>query len=164
MTSAYRHKLSLQPSLMTMETYTSESRSRRVPIPFLDFIVDGEALIETVLGNGSDRLPTRLQPEWGHYSLDEQVNRLLGLGAPEYEDGRSAMYICKCGDLFQLVVLILFWVAGKPWELASYLWLATILVALGGLAFLLYVRRNDRPFCDEEEARRAEWDRRGRAL
>ncbi|MFF2317941.1 hypothetical protein ACFVTE_16920 [Arthrobacter sp. NPDC058097] len=66
--------------------------------------------------------------------------------------------------LFQLVVLILFWVAGKPWELASYLWLATILVALGGLAFLLYVRRNDRPFWDEEEARRAEWDRRGRAL
>jgi hypothetical protein len=99
MTSAHRHKLSLQPSLTTMETYTSESHSRRVPIPFLDFLVDGEALVETVLGKGSDRLPTRLQPEWEHFSLDQQINRLLGLGAPEYEDGRSAMYICKCGDL-----------------------------------------------------------------
>jgi hypothetical protein len=66
--------------------------------------------------------------------------------------------------LLQLVVLILFWMAGKPGDLGSYLRLATLLVALGGLVFLLYVRRNDRPFWDEEEARRAEWDRRGRAL
>lgn len=97
--SAHRHKLALQPSLMTMETYTSESRSWRVPIPFLDFLVDGESPIEDVLGKGSDRLPTRLQPEWEHFSLDEQIHRLLGLGAPEYEDGRAAMYICRCGDL-----------------------------------------------------------------
>lgn len=66
--------------------------------------------------------------------------------------------------VMQLVELILFWVAGKPWELASYLWLATLLIALGGLVYLLYVRRHDRHFWDEEEARRADWDRRGRAL
>ena len=28
--------------------------------------------------------------------------------------------------LLQLVVLILSWVAGKPWDLGSYLWLATL--------------------------------------
>ena len=66
--------------------------------------------------------------------------------------------------LTQLVALILFWVAGKPWEFGSYLWLATLLVALGGLVYLLLVRRRDRNFWDEEEALRADWDRRGRAL
>lgn len=97
--SGHRHKLALQPSLMTMETYISETRSWRVPIPFLDFLVDGESPIEGVLGKGSDRSPTRLQPEWERFSLDEQISRLLGLVAPEYEDGRAAMYICRCGDL-----------------------------------------------------------------
>lgn len=66
--------------------------------------------------------------------------------------------------LTQLVVLILFWAAGRPWELGSYLWLATLLVALGGLAYLLYIRRHDKHFWDEEEAIRADWDRRGRQL
>lgn len=84
---------------MTMETYVSESRSWRAPVPFLDFVVDGEPLIEIVLGKGSDRLPTRLQPEWEQFSLDEEIGRLLGLGKPEHEDGRTAMYICRCGDL-----------------------------------------------------------------
>lgn len=32
------------------------------------------------------------------------------------------------------------------------------------LGYLLRVRRNDAPFWDEEEARRADWDRRGRQL
>ena len=97
--AAHRHQLTLQPSLMTMETYVSESRSWRAPVPFLDFVVDGEPLIESVLGKGSDRLPTRLQPEWEQFSLDEEIGRLLGLGKPEHEDGRTAMYICRCGDL-----------------------------------------------------------------
>jgi hypothetical protein len=97
--SPHRHKLTLQPSLMTMETYISEDRSWRAPIPFLEFLVNGESAIEGVLGKGSDKLPTRLQPEWEHFSLDEQINRLLGLGVPEHEDGRTVMYICRCGDL-----------------------------------------------------------------
>jgi hypothetical protein len=66
--------------------------------------------------------------------------------------------------LMQMVVLILFWVAGKPWELSSYLWLAVLLVTLGGLVYLIYVRRADRSFWEEDEAKRADWDRRGRAL
>ena len=93
------HQLTLQPSLMTMETYVSESRSWRAPVPFLDFVVDGEPPVESVLGKGSDRLPTRLQPEWEQFSLDEEIGRLLGLGKPEHEDGRTVMYICRCGDL-----------------------------------------------------------------
>jgi hypothetical protein len=56
MSSGHRHKLALQPALMTMETYISETRSWRLPIPFLDFLVDGESPIEGVLGKGSDRL------------------------------------------------------------------------------------------------------------
>lgn len=100
MTSAVqRHELTLRPSLMTMETYVSESRSWRAPVPFLDFLVDGNALIESVLGNGSSRRPTRLQPEWEQFSLDQQVARMLGLAEPDYEDGRTAMYVCTCGDL-----------------------------------------------------------------
>lgn len=66
--------------------------------------------------------------------------------------------------LTQLVALILFWVAGKPWEIGSYLRLATLLIALGGLAYLMRIRHHDGHFWDEEEARRADWDRRGRAL
>lgn len=97
--SGRRQKLTLQPSVMTMETYISEKRSWRLPIPFLDFLVDGKSPIESILGKGSDRLPTRLQPEWEHFSLNEQISRLLGTEVPEYEDGRSAMYICRCGDL-----------------------------------------------------------------
>lgn len=97
--SAHRHKLTLQPSVMTMETYISGKRSWRAPIPFLDFLVDGESPMEGVLGTASDRLPTRLQPEWEHFSLEEQISRLLGLEVPDYEDGRTAMYVCRCGDL-----------------------------------------------------------------
>lgn len=96
---APRHKLTLQPSVMTMETYISGHRSWRALIPFLDFVVDGDSLMERVLGTGSDRLPTRLQREWEQFSLDEQIARLLGTAVPEYEDGRTAMYICRCGDL-----------------------------------------------------------------
>lgn len=96
---AHRHTLGLQPSLMTMETYISANRSWRSPVPFLDFTIDGESLIATILGEGPDRMPTRLQPEWEQASVDEQIKRLSALGEPDYEDGRTAMYICRCGDL-----------------------------------------------------------------
>ena len=45
-------------------------------------------------------------------------------------------------------------------------WIYTALFAVSGAQFLhlLRVRRNDTPFWDEEEARRADWDRRGRSL
>ena len=82
-----------------METYISENRSWRSPVPFLDFTVDGESLIATFLGEGLDRMPTRLQPEWEQANVVEQIKRLSALGEPDYEDGRTAMYICRCGDL-----------------------------------------------------------------
>lgn len=82
-----------------METYISGSRSWRAPVSFLDFTVDGEPLIAAILGEGSDRMPTRLQPEWEHTSVVEQIRRLSALGETDYEDGRTAMYICRCGDL-----------------------------------------------------------------
>lgn len=66
--------------------------------------------------------------------------------------------------LMQLVALILNRAAREPWELSDYLWLATLLVIVGGLAYLLHVRRHDKHFWDEEEALRADWDRRGRQL
>lgn len=97
--AAPQHKLTLQPSLMTMEVHVSTNRSWRAPIPFLDFVVDGVPLVEIVLGTGSERLPTRLQTEWELFNLEEQIDRMLGRQEPEYEDGRSAMYICRCGDL-----------------------------------------------------------------
>ncbi|WP_157372091.1 hypothetical protein [Arthrobacter sp. Soil736] len=84
---------------MTMEVHVSTNRSWRAPIPFLDFVVDGVPLVEIVLGTGSERLPTRLQTEWELFNLEEQIDRMLGRQEPEYEDGRSAMYICRCGDL-----------------------------------------------------------------
>lgn len=84
---------------MTVEVSISTNRSWRSPIPFLDFVVDGVPLAGSILGNGSDRLPTRIQPESEPFHLEEEIGRMLGRRTPEYEDGRSAMYICRCGDL-----------------------------------------------------------------
>jgi hypothetical protein len=54
--------------------------------------------------------------------------------------------------------------AGRGWDAGNYLSLATVLAAVSGLAYLLYVRRHDKHVWDEEERRRAGWDRRGRQL
>jgi hypothetical protein len=55
--------------------------------------------------------------------------------------------------------------AGNGWDVAGF-WLFTACALFNATYFvyLLRVRRNDGPFWDEEEARRAEWDRRGRRL
>lgn len=55
--------------------------------------------------------------------------------------------------------------AGDRWDAGAF-WLFTV-AALSSAVYFLYllrVRRNDAPFWDEEEARRADWDRRGRRL
>ena len=93
------NRLTLRPSIMTIETYVSKNRSERVCLPYLDFVVDGEPLVEAILGNGTDRLPTRLTPDWAGFSLDQQLERLMGRSDPEHSDGRAAMYTCRCGDL-----------------------------------------------------------------
>jgi hypothetical protein len=64
----------------------------------------------------------------------------------------------------QVAFLILRGMAGRGWDAGNYLSLATVVGAVAGIAYLLYVRRHDKHFWDEDEARRAEWDRRGRQL
>ncbi|WP_139005828.1 hypothetical protein [Arthrobacter crystallopoietes] len=44
-------------------------------------------------------MPTRLQPEWAEFNLTRQIGKFLGNGEPDYPDGRTAMYVCRCGDL-----------------------------------------------------------------
>jgi hypothetical protein len=51
------------------------------------------------------------------------------------------------------------------WDAASF-WVFLTWFAISAIYFLylLRVRQNDAPFWDEEEARRADWDHRGRQL
>jgi hypothetical protein len=54
---------------------------------------------------------------------------------------------------------------GDEWNRPAFFLAAALFVLnLGFLAYLLRVRRHDSPFWDEEEARREDWDRRGRRL
>lgn len=48
--------------------------------------------------------------------------------------------------------------------MSFWIYLARLAVSVIQFARLLRVRRNDAPFWDEEEARRADWDQRGRQL
>ncbi|MDQ0242012.1 hypothetical protein [Arthrobacter bambusae] len=53
----------------------------------------------------------------------------------------------------------------SPWDPPSFfLALGLFVITAVYLVYLLRVRRNDAPFWDEEEGRRADWDRRGRQL
>jgi hypothetical protein len=54
--------------------------------------------------------------------------------------------------------------SGTVWNLGEYLLLSALMFGMAFLGFLLYVRQHDGHFCEEEEAKRAEWDRRGRTL
>jgi hypothetical protein len=47
---------------------------------------------------------------------------------------------------------------------AAWVFSLAILVGAVRFVYLLRIHRNDAPFWNEEEARRAEWDRRGRQL
>jgi len=66
---------------------------------------------------------------------------------------------------FVLMLLNVGIVRGRQWEpVAFFLAAALFAVNIIFLGHLLRVRRNDTPFWNEEEARREEWDRRGRQL
>jgi drug/metabolite transporter (DMT)-like permease len=52
----------------------------------------------------------------------------------------------------------------EPWTEFYVLMVAMLILCVAALAYLLYARYRDSHFWDEEEARRAEWDRRGRQL
>lgn len=54
--------------------------------------------------------------------------------------------------------------ATDPWGLTQSLSAATLVLCMALLGYLLYVRRHDAHFWDEEDARRADFDRRGRLL
>ncbi|MET1156394.1 hypothetical protein [Arthrobacter sp.] len=56
-------------------------------------------------------------------------------------------------------------VPNDGWDPVSFwLYTALFIITVIQLLRLLRVRRNDAPLWDEEEARRADWDRRGRSL
>jgi hypothetical protein len=70
---------------------------------------------------------------------------------------------------FALLAFSKYWAVKFPTgdALDSALFWIFSLIAVVGVVWFLYllrVRRNDAPFWDEEEARRADWDRRGRQL
>jgi drug/metabolite transporter (DMT)-like permease len=52
----------------------------------------------------------------------------------------------------------------EPWDGFHILMVALLVACAAGLAYLFYVRHRDGHFWDEEEALRADWDRRGRRL
>lgn len=52
----------------------------------------------------------------------------------------------------------------RPWEDENYWFTALFLVTTAFVARLLYVRRHDSIFWDEEEAERERWNQRGRQL
>ncbi|MDJ0355451.1 hypothetical protein [Paenarthrobacter sp. PH39-S1] len=57
-----------------------------------------------------------------------------------------------------------FW-RGANWDFSAFLPAAALFLISGILlGYLIHVRRNDRPFWNEEEAKRDDWDRRGRQL
>ena len=66
--------------------------------------------------------------------------------------------------VLQLVVLVMRLVSQTVWDPVDYLVLAALILGVVFVGFLLYVRRHDGHFWDEEEAERDDWDRRGRGL
>lgn len=64
----------------------------------------------------------------------------------------------------QLVMVVGNLLMGIVWDLGDYLSLVALFLSVAYLAFLLYLGHHDGRFWDEEEAIRADWDRRGRAL
>lgn len=64
----------------------------------------------------------------------------------------------------QLVMTVRNLAGGTVWDLGNYLSLAGLILGAAFLGFLLYVRHHEGHFWEEDEAKRADWDRRGRAL
>jgi hypothetical protein len=77
---------------------------------------------------------------------------------------RAQFVLWSIWTALQLVVVVLNLASGTVWSLGDYLFSAALILGVGYLCFLLYVRHRDGHFWEEEEAKRADWDRRGRAL
>lgn len=76
---------------------------------------------------------------------------------------RFTFWACVLLIVGSLAVALLAFV-GRRDPLVLALATGILVVSVINLAYLLYVRRNDEPFWDEEEGRRSDFDRRGRQL
>lgn len=76
---------------------------------------------------------------------------------------RFSFWVCVVLTLGNLVSALLAFV-GRGDSLALFLAVGVVVAGVIFLAYLLRVRRNDEPFWDEEDGRRADFDRRGRQL
>jgi hypothetical protein len=82
---------------------------------------------------------------------------------------RGSFRFALCAWVGQTVISALLALNALVWRSPSdpplfFLALGLFVVCTIYLGYLLRVRRNDAPFWDDEEARRADWDRRGRQL
>lgn len=82
---------------------------------------------------------------------------------------RGSFRFMLCIWAGQTVISVLLALNALVWRSPSdpqafFLAVGLFIVTAIYLGYLLRVRRNDAPFWDEEEARRADWDRRGRQL
>jgi uncharacterized membrane protein len=78
---------------------------------------------------------------------------------------RFTLFACAGQIVISVLLALNALVWRSPWDPPSFfLALGLFIVTAIYLGHLLRVRRNDAPFWDEEDARRADWDRRGRQL
>jgi uncharacterized protein involved in response to NO len=66
--------------------------------------------------------------------------------------------------VLQLVSVVMHLASGTIWDQKDYWSLIALVFGVALLVYLIYVRHHDGPFWEQEEAERADWDRRGRAL
>lgn len=64
-------------------------------------------------------------------------------------------------QLFAVMVNVF---GGQDWALGEFFDLLMVVVGLAALGYLAHLRRRDEHLWTAEEERRADWDRRGRAL
>lgn len=99
------HTLSLQPATGMYVSAVGFWRVRHVQntVAYEDFCVDGVGMYARVHGRGGvgrgHDVTTGLRPTDPVGSV-AGIERLLGLAAPDFEDGRTSLYVCiVCGDL-----------------------------------------------------------------
>lgn len=77
---------------------------------------------------------------------------------------RIQLVLWSIWTALQLVIAFRNLVVLTVWDPGDYLSLVALIFGVAVLGFLLYVRHHDGHFWEDEEAKRADWDRRGRAL
>jgi hypothetical protein len=83
---------------------------------------------------------------------------------PKMTRGAFRFFMTMACIMFALQMVVLALRLFLPWDGVNYLYIATILAIAGLVGRLLYVRRRDSLFWDEEEAERERWNQRGRRL